>query len=122
MTDLTPLLSSGGVSLLTTAGLLWSVVRYLAPSWIEQQVAQSRAVTALKGQVADAARVHTDLAALNSTLEAIAHNTEATHRATVQLGEKVGVLAERVAAVEAVQGVQADAGTVPARRGRRGRP
>ena len=67
-------------------------------------------------QLEDAGRLHGDFAQLNVTLQAIAENTKATHRATVELSDKVGALGERMAAVEAVQAI-----ATPAKRAPRGR-
>jgi uncharacterized membrane protein len=105
--DLGNITVSVGAAVTVVGGLL----RAVAPAWLEQQIKRSDTVKDLRDQLADAARVHHDLAKLNGTLEVIASNTEATHRATVQLGEKVGELAERVAAVEAVQATPPTAST-----------
>lgn len=91
--------------MVTVAGMGWAVVRFFAPSWMEQQIATSRTVAELKAAAQQSSAIHSDLARLNGTLEVIAKNTEATHRATVEMSEKVGELAERVSAVEAVQDV-----------------
>lgn len=100
-------MDAGNITVSATAavGLVVVAIKTLGPAWVEQQIARSPALADLKHKLAAAEHIHGDFAKLNGTLEAIATNTEATHRATVQLGEKVGALAERVAAVEAVQDV-----------------
>lgn len=91
------------VSVVGTLGVIGGLVKWAAPAWVQQQIADSKALAELGERVTNAERIHADLKVVASKLDDVVGRVDRQTTALERIGETLTEAMVTLAKVQAVQ-------------------